>query len=155
MAFVQISATSKACRTFDEESRPLLALVEAAGEGKTVLALLEDPHSAAVREPPLFLNSVVYYQAFQGGRVGYSSADLYQVVARYRPEFRWDDLLEVTYVWRGVETFDYLRHGPHFDCFLLRTAPTQQDALFLELFGEARTGLKQTRIGSWILVERR
>ena len=147
----QSGQTLSAFLRFRGESAGLAELIEGTRPGEGLAGLIFERESACWPGVPVYLHFPAYYQAFKGGRILFSFAELFQTSARFRPGKSWDDLLREWNEW-NPRFFDYGRHGGRFRYFLVRGGPAEVAAAF---HGDpGRLGLSGRTAGEWWLFER-
>ncbi len=147
----QLGQTLAGFLRFRTESAGLAAILEVAEPGRNLAGLIFDRASASWPSMPVYLHFPAYYQAFKGGRILFSFAELFQTSARFRPGRSWDDLLVEWNEW-SPQLFDYDRHAARFDYFLVRGDGDDVAAAF---GGDpARRGLRGWQAGGWWLFEK-
>jgi hypothetical protein len=147
----QLGQTLAGFLRFRTESAGLADLLEDTEPGQSLAGLIFDRSSASWPSMPVYLHFPAYYQAFKGGRILFSFAELFQTSARFRPGRSWDDLLTQWNEW-SPQLFDYDRHGERFRYFLVRG--DRGDVA--DAFGgdPARRGLRGWQAGGWWLFEK-
>jgi hypothetical protein len=147
----QLGQTLTAFIRFRTESAGLASLLEDAKPGQNLAGLIFERNSASWPSMPVYIHFPAYYQAFKGGRILFSFAELFQTSARFRPGQSWDGLLMEWNEW-SPQLFDYDRHAERFRYFLVRG--DRGDVA--EAFGgdPARRGLRGWQAGNWWLFEK-
>ncbi len=151
LVIFQLGQTLTGFLRFRSESAGLTEMLEATEPGQNLAGLIVERHSGVWPEMALYVHFPAYYQVFQGGRILFSFAELFQTSARFRPGKSWEDLLSQWNEW-SPELFDYDRHGGRFRYFLVRgEAGDVADA-----FGDdpSQRGLRVLKAGHWWLVEK-
>ena len=115
----QLGQTLSGFLRFRAESAGFGELLAGAKPGRNLAGLIYDRGSASWPRMPVYLHFPAYYQAFEGGRILFSFAELFQTSARFRPGRSWDPLLAEWNEWTP-QLFDWERHGGRFDYFLVR-----------------------------------
>ena len=147
----QLGQTLSAFLRFRAESAGLEELLAGTAPGQNLAGLVFERESASWPGMPVYLHVPAYYQAFKGGRILFSFAELFQTTARFRPGESWDGLLREWDEW-NPRFFEYRRHGERFRYFLVRGGT--QDVVAAFRGDPGRLGLSGRTVGEWWLFER-
>ncbi len=151
---LQLLRTATGCLDFASEVNGLGELIDPTEPGQSLAGLIYEPGGElgadGWEEPPLLIHTPAYYQVQKGGRIHFSFLQFFNSPVAYRKGQNEDDALLAEWDEWNPQRFVDLRHGPHYQYFLVRGGAERLPAAF----GPNLAQMKVQRAGRWFLVER-